>query len=121
MKPYCDGVNVDVEKYIEDEEKSLERELKSAEETERIRNELNTELKSLRTYEDVKELWDKSYNNPYHRFDWHLKRIRKNNNVMSGIPEVHPRFPDKVTYICDGDDRVRVCKISDLWKNVFIG
>lgn len=100
---------------IQQREEQVERENKRREESSNVLQDLNDRLKKCKTkedLEDLRELMD-SYGKGYH-----FKVKTKSGGDENGIWA----YDDgTVEYITDRDSRVRKCRISNLWKSLYVG
>lgn len=74
--------------------------------------ELNALLKKVKTYDELKELYDALWNSGYGIWFY----TKRGNNPLNGSFDQVPDEPDTVTYIVDRHSAELKCKISNLYK-----
>lgn len=77
--------------------------------------EMNNKLKEIRNYEDLENLRAEYKDEEYMLV---LKKNKRNKNARPLNGDWPCNNPERMTYIVDGDDRVRECKVSNLWRYV---
>lgn len=98
---------------IQQKEKQAEQEREYSEKSKKELQDLNNRLKNCKTKEDFEELYNFMENKGY-IFYVKTKSGGKENGIWA--------YDDgTVEYITDRDSRVRKCRISNLWKSLYIG